>query len=186
MARDDQERWDRRYDDDAYTSAGAPDWLEAIASEIPDTGRALDIATGTGRVALWLAQRGLDVTAVDISSVGLDRCRAVAHERGLSVRTLALDLEEEALPEGPFAVVSCFRYLQRDLFPVFRERLAPDGVLVCEIRTRRNLGRHPHPRARFLLEGNELLSLCAPLEVAYYREGWVDDRALARILARRS
>jgi SAM-dependent methyltransferase len=186
MARDDRERWDRRYDDDAYTPAGAPDWLEALGSEIPEAGRALDVATGAGRVALWLAQRGLDVTAVDISSVGLDRCRVGAQARGLSLRTLALDLDEEVLPEGPFAVISCFRYLQRDLFPVFRERLAPDGVLACEIRTRRNLGRHPHPRARFLLESNELLSLCAPLDVVYYREGWVDDRAVARILARKS
>jgi hypothetical protein len=49
----------------------------------------------------------------------------------------------------------------------------------------RNLERHARPSARFLVEPNELLRLVAPLEIVAYREGWLDDRSLARVLARR-
>ena len=82
--------------------------------------------------------------------------------------------------------MSCFHYLQRDLFPALRERLEPGGVLVCEIANRRNLERHAQPSRRFLLEPNELLTLCAPLEIVYYREGWIEDRSQARVVARKS
>jgi hypothetical protein len=90
------------------------------------------------------------------------------------------------MPQGPYAVISCLGYLQRDLFPAFRERLASGGILLCDLRTRRNLERNSHPSAHFLLEDNELLALCAPLEIVYYREGWVDDRAVARVIGRRT
>ena len=63
--------------------------------------------------------------------------------------------------------------------------LAPGGVLVCEISTVRNLERHPRPSRRFLLECGELRRLVASLEVLHEHEGWVDDRAVARVIARR-
>jgi len=64
--------------------------------------RTLDVACGAGRNALFLATNGYDVTAVDISVVGLDRGRRVATERGLSVDWLYADLDdpERALPAG--------------------------------------------------------------------------------------
>lgn len=185
MARDDRERWDRRYASGEEAEPEPPDWLEALGDEIPSRGRALDVAAGTGRAALWLARRGLDVTAVDVSAVGLERCAARAHREGLSVETVASDLEQDPLPAGPWDVITCFHYLQRDLFPALRESLAAGGVLVCEIGTRRNLERHARPSARWLLEENELLRLCAPLSIVYYREGWIRDRADARVVARR-
>ena len=58
-------------------------------------------------------------------------------------------------------------------------------MLACEIATLRNLERNPKPSRRFLLEPNELLRLCAPLEIVAYREGWHADRCDARLLARR-
>jgi hypothetical protein len=56
-------------------------------------------------------------------------------------------------------------------------------VLLAQVATRRNLERHAKPSARFLLETNELLGLVAPLEVEVFREGWLDDRCVARVLA---
>jgi SAM-dependent methyltransferase len=184
VARGDRERWDRRYAQ-GEERAWEPDWLDELAEEIPERGRALDVAAGTGRVALWLAARGLDVTAVDVSPVGLERCLASARERGVAVQTVVADLEEPPLPAGPWDVITCFHYLQRDLFPRLVEHLSVGGVLICELPTRRNLERHPRPGGRYLLGEGELLSLCAPLRVVYYREGWIGDRALARAIARR-
>jgi SAM-dependent methyltransferase len=186
MAEEDRAHWDRRWGENLHEEGDPPDWLAEFASELPESGRGLDVAAGAGRAALWLARRGLEVTAVDVSPVGLGRLAETARSEGLAVETLVTDLEVAPLPRGPWHVVSCFAYLQRDLFPAIREILAPGGIFLCEISTIRNLERHERPPARFLLKENELLRLCAPLSILYYREGWIGDRAIARVIARRA
>jgi SAM-dependent methyltransferase len=188
VAAGDREHWDARYRAGEHASDPAPDWLgelDELDAHWKPGGRALDVAAGAGRVARWLAGRGLQVLAVDVSAVALQMAREAARGHGLEIETLERDLELEPLPPGPFEVISCFHYLQRSLFGPMRERLAPGGLLICEIATVRNLERHARPSARFLLQPNELLALCAPLEVVYYREGWLGDRSLARIVASR-
>ena len=123
--------------------------------------------------------------AVDVSPAGLELARRNARVAGCEIRTRVLDLESAELPAGPFDAIACFHYLQRDLFPGLVRRLAPGGWLCVEIATRRNLERHARPSARFLLEPGELPELARPLEAAYYREGWFDDRCLARLAARK-
>jgi hypothetical protein len=118
--------------------------------------------------------------------VGLARTSEAAVRAGLTLVTSVIDLEVDPLPEGPFAAISVFHYLQRDLFPALVAQLAPGGLLVCEIATVGNLERHEKPSRRFLLEPDELRALCVPLEVVFHHEGWHDDRCVARILARRS
>ena len=183
MSEADRERWDQRWGEGGHSDGDPPDWLADLERELPRAGRALDVAAGSGRAALWLARHGLTTLAVDVSPVGLERLGASAARRGLRVETRVLDLEREPLPAGPFDVVACLRYLQRDLFPALRDCLSPGGLLVCELMTRRNLERHDHPSGRFLVEENELLELVAPLRVVYHREGWIDGRALARVAA---
>jgi len=185
MAEDDRARWDRIWRGGGHADGGPPVWLAELDAELPRVGSALDIASGAGRLALFWASRGLESLAVDISVEGLGRARDAAARAGLTLKTRALDLDWQALPEGPFAAISCFHYLQRDLFPKLADRLAPGGVLACEIATVRNLERNAKPSRRFLLEPNELLQLCASLEIVYYREGWHEDRCEARVLARR-
>ena len=184
MSENDLERWDRRYREGSHSGPDPPEWIGEFEDELPREGTALDVAAGTGRGALWLAARGFCVTAVDVSPVGLERLRERAAAAKLVVETIAADLHASPLPDGPFAVITCLGYLQRDLFPPMRERLATGGLLICGIPTRRNLERHARPPEPFLLEKNELLDLCRPLEIVYYREGWIDDRCLARVIAR--
>jgi len=186
VSEDDRERWDRRHAAGTHTEAPSGLWLGALGSRIPREGRALDVATGNGRLALWLAARGLDVTAVDISAVGLARCQVSAQRLGLRVAMRQVDLEEEPLPRGTWQIITCFHYLQRALFPVLCAALAPGGVLACEIATRRNLERHARPSARFLLEEGELARLVEPLEILHGEEGWLDGQHLARVVAARS
>jgi SAM-dependent methyltransferase len=185
MSEGDREHWDARYREASHSGGPAPDWLASAVPGFPESGRALDVAAGRGRIALWLAARGLRVLAADVSPVGLEQARAAARESGLALETLTIDLERESLPAGPFELISCFHYLQRDLFPALIERLAPGGWLCCEIATVGNLERHAHPSRRFLLEAGELPRLCAPLEIAHSAEGWFDDRCVARVIARR-
>jgi SAM-dependent methyltransferase len=187
LAGSDRERWDRRWSEGSHSDDAPPAWLDEASEsvELPRSGRALDVASGAGRVALWLARRGLETLALDVSPVALGRLGARAEAEGLSVETRALDLERDPLPAGPWDLIACFHYLQRELFPELRARLAQGGLLVVEIGTVRNLQRHDRPSRRFLLEAGELRDLLDPLEIAWYREGWVEDRALARALARR-
>ena len=182
MATEDRAKWDARY---AQGSTGeAPAWIDALDLALPETGRALDVASGAGRIALWAARRGLAVTAVDVSPVGLAIARDTAATEGLSLETIAMDLEESELPEGPFALITCFHYRQPSLWPAMKARLAPGGVLLAEVLTVTNLERHAHPSRRWLAEPGELLALAAGLEILFHREAWEDDRHPARLVAR--
>ena len=189
MAGSDRIRWDRRYtqakeQSDEIASA-LPDWLGEVDAELPRLGRALDIAAGTGRMSLWLAARGLEVLAVDISPVGLALADQAAAAQGLEIGTLAADLEAQPLPPGPFDLITCFNYRQRDLFPAIHDRLKDGGFFLAEFATVPNLERHAHPSRGYLAEPGELRQDCAPLEIVYYQEGWLNDRASARVLARK-
>src|SRR5260370_34318332 len=116
-------------------------------------GRALDIACGTGRHALFLAARGQHVTAVDFSGVALDilevRARSMhvpvrrsenLHEPGRQLRggmeLIQAHLERTHLPERCYDLILCVQYLHRSLFPQLARALRRNGVLCVETFTR--------------------------------------------------
>src|SRR5687767_10791749 len=90
--------WDERYAAGRQWS-DAPNALAAqLLSDLPP-GRALDVAAGEGRMSLWLASRGWQVTALDLSAAGLDRGRARAAELGLQVDWQVADATTAELGE---------------------------------------------------------------------------------------
>lgn len=107
--------WDRRYADAALVWSSRPN--QFVESELADLspGRAIDVAAGEGRNALWLAERGWDVTAVDFSLVGLDKGRELQarHERGrdLHIDWVHADALEYDAGEGAFDL-ALLAYLQ--------------------------------------------------------------------------
>ena len=146
---------------------------------MPRSGSALDLAAGDGRLARWAAERGLDVTALDISAVGLAR---IDHPRVTVVQQdLALD---PTLPEGAFALITLFHYRQDSLWPAMRGALAPGAILLAEVATVTNLERHAHPSRRWLAEPGELERLAVDLEVVHYDEAWREAQHTARLVAR--
>lgn len=88
----DAHAWDERYAASELVWSGAPNRFVAEELSGLPPGRALDLAAGEGRNALWLAQRGWQVTAVDFSRVGLDKGRALAARHGLSLRWVCADV----------------------------------------------------------------------------------------------
>jgi SAM-dependent methyltransferase len=184
MADEDRAKWDERYSLGEHVQGQAPSWLRELDAELPNEGAALDVAAGAGRIAVWLGRRGLAVTAVDISPVGLALAREIARDEGVRIETLVCDLERDELPAGPFQIIACFQYRQRDLLPKIRSRLAPGGIVLAELPTVRNLERNPKPSRRWLSEPNELLRDLGGLEVLYYREGWLGGMHRARLVAR--
>ena len=179
-----REKWDTRYGGDEVATDPSPFLLDMLKF-VPRRGRALDVAGGAGRNAIVLAKRGLDTTIADISEVGLARAEAAATQAGVRLHTIAVDLTEEPLPDGPWDVVLVFHYLNRLIFPAIEERLAPGGVLITSIATIRNRERNERPPASHLLDEGELPALIGGLGVVHYEETWRDDRHEARLVARR-
>lgn len=147
---------------------------------------ALDVATGTGRHALVLADEGFTVYGVDLDQTRLRRAQLRLASRGLSARLWVADLERAgALPRRTFDVVVCTRYLQRELWPALRAVVATGGFVVYETFTRRQLDAGWGPRSSdHLLQSGELTRAFAGWEV------WEDDEsdsppAEARLLARK-
>ncbi|MEZ4253598.1 MAG: class I SAM-dependent methyltransferase [Polyangiales bacterium] len=164
---------------------GDPSWLKHFDGRTADPGTWVDVASGPGRLSIRMARRGLEVLAIDISPVGLALAREAAADEGVKIATRAMDLEREPLPEGPYAMIACFHYRQRSLFPVLVAHLAPGGVIVAELATAKNAERNEKPSKKWLCAPNELIRDSRDLEVLYYREAWVGDRHLARLVARR-
>lgn len=194
MSSDDRERWNSIYRRIAQTSEEPAALLTAMDSVLPHAergrGRALDVAGGAGRNALWLARRGLDVTIVDISDHGLELARERAKHSGLDISTIQLDLDRSPLPIGPWDLIVNCNFLDRSLFDAYASALAPQGMLLISHPTISNLERHTRPSQRYLLDDGELPELIEragppPLQIIHYHEGWSSDgRHLADLIAR--
>jgi SAM-dependent methyltransferase len=184
VSKGDRERWNARHAEEPPPPPSP--FLAELDAVLPRRGRALDVAGGSGRHALWLARRGLDVTLADVSDVALGRAADDARREGLHLTTLQMDLELAPLPPGPWDVILCTYFLHRPLFAAFAAALAPGGLLVAAHATRSNLSRHPRPGPAHVLEDGELPTLVRSLEIVRYDEGWLESgRHEARIVARR-
>ncbi len=142
-------------------------------------GRALDVASGAGRNAMYLAVNGFQVECIDRDEQALIALNSMAQARSLSstlsTRTIDLETDPAHIPDlgtAQYEVILVFFYLYRPLFPRLIQALKPGGILVCETFTIANHLKHQHPKRReFCLEPNELLRLVSPLHVMFYDEG---------------
>jgi 2-polyprenyl-3-methyl-5-hydroxy-6-metoxy-1,4-benzoquinol methylase len=191
VSRAERDKWDERYRTGAYEDRAHPtallaDWLARLPR-----GRALDVACGAGRNALFLAAHDYRVDALDISAVGLARAHDDAARRGLDVNWLCADLEDPAdavLPTGPYDLIVWVRYVHHALLPHLAARLARGGHLLCEqhLRTSAEVVGPKNPAFRY--EPQQLERAASGLRVVHYREGLIVDpdgrtAALAQLIA---
>lgn len=136
--------WDQRYAGTDLVWSGEPN--QTVAEQVADLppGRALDLAAGEGRNAVWLAQRGWQVTAVDFSSAGLAKARRLAAERDVQIETVTADVVGYR-PEAASYDLVLVTYLQLHtdvLAPVLATAagaLAPGGTVLLVGHDRANL-----------------------------------------------
>lgn len=132
MSDDDRERWDRRHAKATSIDApGLPEVFVPFEHHFPTRGDALEVACGQGRLAVWLAQRGMGVLGVDVSPVAIDHARRLAAVSGVADRCHfdVADLDA-GLPEGPHVdLLACHMFRDRQLDQPMIDRLAPDGIL---------------------------------------------------------
>lgn len=130
------EDWDARYRDAELLWTAEPNRFVAAELDGVAAGRALDLAAGEGRNAVWLAERGWTVTAVDFSPVALDKGRALARAHGVQVDWLVEDVTTWQPPPGAFDAV-VVAYLHLPPAPLARTlgaaaaAVAPGGLLVA-------------------------------------------------------
>jgi tellurite methyltransferase len=175
--------WDEHYAQAANLDFTPVPLLVEVA-EMLAPGRALDIASGPGRNALYLAGLSWNVVAVDASGTAIEILRERAAAARLSIETHHADLEAGAFaiePDG-YDLIYDFFYLQRDLFPQIREGVRPGGLFTAEIHLRED------DRHRFVVDPGELRAEFAGWKILYYSEAARPDhtRATARIIARRA
>ena len=168
------------------TDSTPTDWLTDHAALLPASGDALDVACGRGRHALWLADHGLRVTAVDRNAEAIAVLSAAARERALPIAAHVVDLERGAdLGREVYDVIVGVHYLHRPLFPALVAALRPGGILIYETFTRTQARRGKPTNPAFLLEPGELRALTAGLTVIDEREGEFGNRDIAAIVCRK-
>ncbi|QRV16586.1 class I SAM-dependent methyltransferase [Haloterrigena salifodinae] len=167
---------------DAVGSDGLAPVVRSVVEEL-SPGRAFDVATGTGRNALALAERGWTVDAVDLSSAKLSRARERASERGTTVNWILADADCYCVPEGSYDLVTVSFFDARDRLPALIDALAPGGVL-CYEHYLASAERDAGPGDRFRFDSNELLAACSELAILYYAERRVGDEPRVTLVGR--
>lgn len=177
MAGSDQEKWDARYRNDANDAPAACQVLQEFAHLLPERGCALDLATGRGGNALFLAQHGLNTHAWDISSVVLQQLSASAKSHHIELDIEQRDIIDLPPEQNRFDVIVVSRFLHRPLCPHLTAALRPGGLLYYQTFIREKVDAQTGPvNPDYLLGSNELLALFPGLTIVAYREeGLIGD-----------
>jgi tellurite methyltransferase len=201
---DERERWNHKYREASTTRRSIPDPLlvhafsEYMQPLYPEGGRALDLAGGAGRHAIWLVKQGWEVTLMDVSEAGVEQARQSAGPLASHIDFVVGDVNgfkasqthathsqvtHSHITHG-FEVVVVFFYLERKIFPELLQAIRPGGLLIYKTYTsmEAKLGGPKNPA--HLLEPGELLRLVAGLRVLHYREEAV-EKATAELVARK-
>jgi SAM-dependent methyltransferase len=174
--------WDARFACEGFTYGARPNqFVAAAAPDLPAGAELVDLGSGEGRNAVWLAEQGFRVTAVDFSEAGLNKTRALARQRGVAVETVRADLGFWR-PERQWDVAVCtflhLRLAERlRFYTAVQAALRPGGLFVAEWfrPEQRTLGHTSGgpPTADLLIEPAELerhfrwgtIRMCEPADV---------------------
>jgi tellurite methyltransferase len=175
------ERWNQRYQAGEQVEKSPPQLVVEFAGSVAP-GSALDLACGPGRNALYLAELGWRVTALDGSPVAIDLLRARAHPR---IDARLVDLEATGLEIAPetFDLVLSSYYLQRSLIPVMKSALRSGGLLIMIVLL------DPPPGTPTRAHPGELRAFFDGWRILHYREGELgklgDRQAVVELVAQK-
>ena len=179
MSEDDKNHWEKRYSGDGREANRNPsalltDWLD---SRQGPPGSALDLACGTGRNALYLAEKGYEVTAVDISPRAIKLAGEAAREKGLEINWIVADLDNYTIQGEYDIIVISFLYVNKTMVPAIINAMKKGGILLCENHMFPPSAAEEEARKhRFHLKPGELPQLFEGLKAIRYEERRVDGK----------
>ena len=169
----DQKRWDERFGKKEFALGKEPNPFLKKHIRLLPKGRVLDIAAGEGRNAVFLAQHGFEVDAVDISEIGLKKGQKLARGKGVKIKTFLVDLDQYQIEKERYDLIVNFYFLKRRLIPRIKKGLRKGGKVIFEtyLLEHRTLGTGGPRQAKYFLKPNELLRLFKDFRILFYREG---------------
>ena len=187
----DQKRWDERFKGKGFTFGIDPNPFLKKHIRLLPKGKALDLAAGEGRNAVFLAQHGFDVEAVDISEKGLRKAQRLAKEMGVNIETILADLDTYKIEKEKYDLIANFYFLKRSLIPRIKKGLKQGGWVIFEtyILEHRDISTEGPKDRKYYLKPNELLRLFKDFRILFYREGIFKEggrrKAVASLIAQK-
>lgn len=185
----DQKRWDKRFRGKEFAFGKEANLFLRRHIRLLPKGKALDIAAGEGRNAVFLAQHGFDVDAVDISEMGLRKARKLAKEMGVKIHTVLVDINTYQIGKSQYDLIANFYFLNRRLISGIKKGLKKEGRVIFEtyLLEQRTLGTGGPKHAKYFLKPNELLRLFQDFRILFHREGIFKEggrrKAIASLIA---
>ncbi|HUT83352.1 MAG TPA: methyltransferase domain-containing protein [Thermodesulfobacteriota bacterium] len=175
--------WDERYQNTWEGGVREPvSFLKENLTKLPK-GKALDLAMGVGQNAIFLAQNGYEVFGIDSSQVAVEKAKAYAKEKSVSVKAIKADLATYTLPENEYDLILNFYFLERSLIPQIKKALKKGGMVVFETYTMEHQKYDKPFNPDYLLQENELLLSFIDFKVIFYQEGVVEKDGIKKAIA---
>jgi tellurite methyltransferase len=144
--------------------------LQEFHHLLPAQGKALDLASGPGTNALFLAQHNLESHAWDISSIAIEKLKEISSSLNLDINTEVRDVVSSPPEENSFDVIVVCHFLDRQIMPEIIAALRENGLLFYQTFTRTRVQESGPSSDKYRLGKNELLDLCKDLDTIVYRE----------------
>jgi SAM-dependent methyltransferase len=189
MSKQDRIKWNQRYAEDSYHKNNpvtlVEDWLPGIP-----VGKALDVACGAGRNAIFLAQAGYQVDAIDISSEGLNQARHKAESLGLSINWIEHDLDRDFQFDTDYDLIIVLWYVDLALVTRLCGCLAAGGYLLSEEHLITDLEVIGPTNSNYRVAPGELREAVSGVDILLYEESTEmnsegDQVASARVVVRK-
>jgi SAM-dependent methyltransferase len=182
--KNDREKWDLRYSKESRAFP-APDEFLVAHEEILRSGRALDVACGRGGNALFLAERGYSVDAVDISFQALYQLQAEAIRRGLDIRCVAADLDWYPLPRDFYDLVIVFYFFSKPLMRSIRNALKEGGLIFYATFNERHTSVRPEFNPAYLIPPDGLYPYFHDFDILVHETAAGENENVSRLVARK-
>ncbi|GIU00362.1 SAM-dependent methyltransferase [Sulfurovum sp. TSL6] len=169
MAQEDKARWDDKWQNNPMTDE--PIKLVSDYASLAPGLQALDIACGMGRHSKYLASRGFEVDALDISSVAIEELQNIPH-----IHAKEVDFDTYTLPKEKYDLIVCTYFLERRLFPQMIDALKPNGIILMETFLHHPDNERTASNPAFLLNEGELeTTFNTKCELLQLPEFWDQD-----------
>jgi tellurite methyltransferase len=182
--KDDRDKWNARYNGHDG-STPAPDPLLVEYRSLLTSGRALDLASGLGANAIFLAESGYRVDAIDISEHALARLKAEADRRLLNIDAVIADLDDYPLPKNLYDLVAVFHFFLPRIMPAIQDSLKQGGLLFYATYNFRHTSVKPEFSKKYLVPPGGLIDYFPDLDVVLHESEAGDAGNISRLIARR-